>query len=459
MPGLYSKYIKPIHAIGDASAIVTSIISSSVILFGKVNPTTTNRFLELIIFSLLTWFVCSSFLKSYKFYRVTNLTRIILNVLKVIALFIIILEATLNITEAEANRQFLLLAYALLTGLIISWRVSVVLSLRYARKKGYNYRKVIIVGFSKTAIDLRRFFVSRPEYGYRFLGFFDDHNTDKPYVVGSFDEIQNFVLENGVDEIYCSPFNLKRQQIVNLLDFVDNNLVRMKFLPEPGELPYRQMKVDFYDVLPVLIFRSIPLDDVVNKVIKRTFDIVFSLAVIILILSWLIPILGILIKLNSKGPVFFKQYRTGLDNKKFKCWKLRTMTANGESDSQQAKRGDARITSIGAFLRKTSLDEFPQFFNVLRGNMSVVGPRPHMLQHTEQYSRIVNKFMVRHFIKPGITGLSQVRGFRGETTEVHQMRGRIKLDIFYLEHWSFFLDMKIIFHTVINIFRGEDNAF
>jgi putative colanic acid biosysnthesis UDP-glucose lipid carrier transferase len=233
----------------------------------------------------------------------------------------------------------------------------------------------------------------------------------------------------------------------------------MKFLPEPGELPYRQMKVDFYDVLPVLIFRSIPLDDVVNKVIKRTFDIVFSLAVIILILSWLIPILGILIKLNSKGPVFFKQYRTGLDNKKFKCWKLRTMTVNGESDSKQAKRGDARITSIGAFLRRTSLDELPQFFNVLRGNMSVVGPRPHMLQHTEQYSRIVNKFMVRHFIKPGITGLSQVRGFRGETTEVHQMRGRIKLDIFYLEHWSFFLDIKIIFHTVINIFRGEDNAF
>jgi putative colanic acid biosysnthesis UDP-glucose lipid carrier transferase len=459
VPGLYSKYIKPIHAIGDASAIVTSIISSSVILFGRVNPTTTNRLLELIIFSLLTWFVCSSFLKSYKFYRVTNLTRIILNVLKVIALFIIILEATLNITEAQVNRQFLILFYALLTGLIITWRVSVVLSLRYARKKGYNYRKVIVVGFSKTAIDLRRFFVSRPEYGYRFLGFFDDHNTDKPYVVGSFDEIQNFVLENGVDEIYCSPFNLKRQQIVNLLDFVDNNLVRMKFLPEPGELPYRQMKVDFYDVLPVLIFRSIPLDDVVNKVIKRTFDIVFSLAVIILVLSWLLPILGILIKLNSKGPVFFKQYRTGLDNKKFKCWKLRTMTVNGDSDSKQAKRGDARITSIGAFLRKTSLDEFPQFFNVLRGNMSVVGPRPHMLQHTEQYSRIVSKFMVRHFIKPGITGLSQVRGFRGETTEVHQMRGRIKLDIFYLENWSFFLDIKIIFHTVINIFRGEDNAF
>ena len=233
----------------------------------------------------------------------------------------------------------------------------------------------------------------------------------------------------------------------------------MKFLPEPGELPYRQMKVDFYDVLPVLIFRSIPLDDVVNKFIKRTFDIAFSLVIIIFILSWLLPILGILIKLNSKGPVFFKQYRTGLDNKQFKCWKLRTMTINSLSDSKQAERGDARITSIGAFLRKTSLDELPQFFNVFLGNMSVIGPRPHMLKHTEQYSRIVNKFMVRHFIKPGISGLSQVRGFRGETTEVYQMRGRIKLDIFYLENWSFFLDMKIIFFTVINIFKGEDSAF
>ncbi|NEM97481.1 undecaprenyl-phosphate glucose phosphotransferase [Pontibacter burrus] len=459
MPGLYSKYIKPVHAIGDASAIAISIITSYSLLQEKIGPFTTGRLVEIIIFAILAWFFCSSILRSYKFYRVSKVSRVAINAFKVVLFFILLCEAALNISAAEINRHFLLAQYVLLAVLIVSWRITVVTFLRYARRKGYNYRTVIIVGYSKTALDLKRFFTSRPEHGYRFLGFFDDHNVGKPAVLGRFEDIKNFALENGVDEIYCSPYNLKREQIVELLDFVDNNLLRMKFLPEPGELPFNQMKVDFYDVLPILIFRSIPLDDAVNKFIKRAFDIFFSLTVIIFLLSWLLPILGILIKLDSRGPVFFKQYRTGIDNKKFKCWKLRTMTVNSDSDTKQAVRGDSRITAVGAFLRKTSLDELPQFFNVLLGNMSVVGPRPHMLQHTKQYSQIVDKFMVRHFIKPGITGLSQIRGYRGETTDVHQMRGRVKIDIFYLENWSFLLDLKIIVFTVLNIFTGEDNAF
>lgn len=458
MPGLYSKYIKPIHAIGDASAIVISFIVSYVLLHGNTGFPT-GRTLEFLLFSILAWFVCTSILSSYKFYRVSKTTSVALNALKVVLLYILLIEASLNITNAELNRQFLLLEYSLLAFLVISWRMTVVVSLRYARRKGYNYKRVIIVGFSKTALDLKRFFNTRPEHGYRFLGFFDDQNYGKPGVVGQFGDIQKFVLENEVDEIYCSPYKLEKNQIVQLLDFVDSNLVRMKFLPEPGELPQRQMKVDFYDLMPILIFRSIPLDDVLNKLIKRTFDIIFSLTVIFLVLLWLLPILGILIKIGSKGPVFFRQDRSGLDNKKFKCWKLRTMYINDDAHSRQAARQDSRITPIGAFLRRTSLDELPQFFNVLIGNMSVVGPRPHMLQHTEHYSRIVDKFMVRHFIKPGITGLSQIRGFRGDTSEVHQMRGRVKLDIFYLENWSFILDVKIIVYTVLNIFNGEENAF
>ncbi|MDO6391139.1 undecaprenyl-phosphate glucose phosphotransferase [Pontibacter sp. BT731] len=420
----------------------------------------TGTYANFLVYALIAWFMCTSLLGIYKFYRVTRLLKIVVNVLKVTLLYLILIEAILNILNTQVfSRSFLLHHYLILACLVILWRIIVITSLRVYRKKGYNYRKVIIIGYTAPGKELRRFFKNHPEHGYRFLGFFDDKHAQEPGVVGTINEIEDFVSQNEVDEIYCSPFELQKHQIVRLLSFVDNNLIRLKFLPEPGGLPYQKLQVDFYDMLPVLIFRSIPLDDSINKFLKRAFDIVFSSFVIIFILSWLLPILAVLIRLDSKGPILFKQERSGLDNQKFKCWKLRTMYVNSESNSKQAQRGDSRITPIGAILRKTSLDELPQFFNVLMGQMSIVGPRPHMLSHTMYYSTLVDKFMVRHFIKPGITGLSQVRGFRGDTSEIHQMRGRVKLDIFYLENWSFFLDLKIVFYTVYNMLRGEDNAF
>ena len=386
--------------------------------------------------------------------------KVLLTALKAVVLYIILIEAALNILNYDSvTRQFLVYHYAILAFLILSWRLVVSTALRLYRLKGYNYRKVVIVGYSKVALELEHFFTNHPEYGYRFLGFFDDKEPEDQAIIGRIADVEEFVIENQVDEIYCCPFELEKGQITRLLEFVDNNLVRIKFMPEPGSFPYKKLKVDFYDMLPVLMLRSIPLDDAINKVAKRAFDILFSLFVIVFILSWLLPLLGILIKLNSKGPVLFRQERSGIDNKKFKCLKLRTMYVNSEANLRQARRGDARITPIGAFLRKTSLDELPQFFNVLLGQMSVVGPRPHMLKHTQEYAAIVDKFMVRHFIKPGITGLSQIRGFRGETNEVHQMRGRVKLDIFYLENWSFLLDLKIIFYTVYNVIKGDKHAF
>jgi putative colanic acid biosysnthesis UDP-glucose lipid carrier transferase len=180
--------------------------------------------------------------------------------------------------------------------------------------------------------------------------------------------------------------------------------------------------------------------------------------VIIFILSWLFPVLALIIAIQSPGPIFFKQKRTGKDNIDFWCLKFRSMYVNKDSDRIQARFGDARITPIGRIIRKTSIDEFPQFFNVLFGNMSIVGPRPHMLRHTEEYSQIIKKYMVRHFVKPGITGLAQVKGFRGETTDPKMMHGRVKFDIFYIENWSFILDIKIIVLTVLNIVKGEKNA-
>lgn len=205
--------------------------------------------------------------------------------------------------------------------------------------------------------------------------------------------------------------------------------------------------------------RLYPLDHPGNKLLKRIFDLLFSVLIILFVLSWLIPLLAILIKLSSRGPVFFIQPRTGYNNNTFLCWKLRSMHINSTANTQQAVRSDSRITGIGRFIRKFSLDELPQFYNVLIGDMSVIGPRPHMLKHTEEYSKEVSTYLQRHAIKPGITGLSQVLGYRGEIASHRVLKNRVRVDIFYLRKWTMLLDMAIVFRTVKLLIVGDKNAY
>jgi putative colanic acid biosynthesis UDP-glucose lipid carrier transferase len=204
--------------------------------------------------------------------------------------------------------------------------------------------------------------------------------------------------------------------------------------------------------------RHEPLESTLNRAIKRSFDLVFSLLVIVLIFPWLFPVLMLIVKCTSRGPVFFKQERSGENNRTFWCYKFRTMRVNNLSDELQATKNDVRITPIGKFLRRSNLDELPQFFNVLAGDMSVVGPRPHMLKHTKDYSALINSFLVRHLVRPGITGWAQVCGFRGETINIEQMEKRVEYDIWYIENWSFLLDLKIVYLTVRNMLNGNKNA-
>jgi len=217
--------------------------------------------------------------------------------------------------------------------------------------------------------------------------------------------------------------------------------------------------LEFHGAVPVSKIRKEPLEKKSNRVKKRLFDIFFSLGVILFIFTWLFPILAILVKLSSKGPVFYKQRRLGRDNKDFVCWKFRSMRTDNDTVFKQATKNDPRITKIGAIMRKTNLDEMPQFINVLMGQMSVVGPRPHPLKLNDQYRDIVDKYMVRHFCLPGITGWAQVNGFRGETQTPDVMEQRIKLDVHYIENWSFWLDVRIVIKTVTNMFGKEENAY
>ncbi len=222
---------------------------------------------------------------------------------------------------------------------------------------------------------------------------------------------------------------------------------------------HRAMDMELIEGIPVINVRTEPLENIWNKQIKRGFDFAFSFVILLTLFPLLTLILGAIIKLESRGPIFFKQLRTGKDGKPFFCYKFRSMTVNTESDKLQANKNDARLTRIGSFMRRTSLDEIPQFLNVLQGEMSIVGPRPHMLKHSEEYSKIINKFYVRHFVKPGITGWAQVRGYRGATEDPALMEKRVEHDVWYLENWNFWLDLKIVLLTVSNMVKGEENAY
>ena len=219
------------------------------------------------------------------------------------------------------------------------------------------------------------------------------------------------------------------------------------------------MHIDYFYDLPIITLRNEAMDDIGNKIKKRVLDIMVSSFVTVFILTWLIPLIALLIKLESKGPVFFPQLRTGKNKKNFYCLKFRSMHVNKDSDSVQATKHDSRITKIGKFMRKTSLDEFPQFINVLRGEMSLVGPRPHMIKHTDDYSKMVDEYMVRQFLKPGITGWAQVNGFRGEISNPDQIKKRVAHDIWYMENWTLWLDIKILFLTIYNVLKGDKNAY
>lgn len=357
---------------------------------------------------------------------------------------------------------FLIVQYVATLLAFTLWRILMRIIVKIYRRKGYNAKNIIIIGAGKNGIELYNVLKNDLAYGFNVLGFFDDNIGLKdilPNYLGGIEKINDFVSENKVDEIYCTLPGSNSEKISNLLLFAEKNMIRFYILPDFYRDIKKSMVMEIMEFIPLLSIRNEPLQSVSNRAIKRTFDIVFSFFVLITIYPLLYLIIGILIKLSSPGPILFRQKRTGLYGREFDCYKFRTMKVNKEADLLQAVKNDPRTTKIGSFLRRTNLDEVPQFLNVLFGDMSVVGPRPHMLKHTELYSRLIDKYMVRHLVKPGITGWAQITGYRGETKTLEQMEGRVKRDVWYIENWSFFLDLKIIFVTLINMFRGEKNAY
>jgi putative colanic acid biosynthesis UDP-glucose lipid carrier transferase len=356
------------------------------------------------------------------------------------------------------NNQFLILMLIIIS--ISFFKLSWLFLLKKYRSFGNNFRTTIVIGFDDSTKNIIKIFKSKSNLGYKYLGFFSNKLYQNNEYLGNLDAVFEYAIQNTVDEIYCSLTALSNEQIKKINKFALDKQIILKLIPETNELYSKNRSIEYYgDSLMVLNVNKLPFDFTENFYLKRFFDILFSVFVCLFILSWLIPILWVLVKLESKGPLVFKQGREGLNGKEFTCYKFRSMIINKESNKIHATKNDVRVTKLGAFLRKTSMDELPQFLNVLLGDMSVVGPRPHLETLSLEYQKDVDDYLKRHIVKPGITGLAQVGGYRGEIKNKSDIKNRIRLDIFYIENWSFFLDIKIIIQTVLNVFKGEEKAY
>ncbi len=395
--------------------------------------------------------------------RIVRPEQIVSRLLGTISLHVILFLSVLTIINlAISSYIYLLIFYLLFLFMVIGWRLILRHLLESKRQSGKNLHDTVLVGEGNNMVELY-YTLNNLTYGYQVVGVFYNgkgihYPKEIPYK-GTVDEVFKWLSEHWVHELYCGLPSEQRDEILALMNYCENNLIRFYIVSPVRNYIKRQLQMDLLGGVPVLSIRTEPLQKPVNRIVKRAFDLTASTLFLCTLFPFIYIIVGILIKMTSKGPVFFKQNRNGKDGKIFTCYKFRSMRINAQADTLQATKDDPRKTKFGDFLRRNNIDELPQFINVWKGEMSIVGPRPHMLKHTEEYSRLVNKYMMRHLVKPGITGWAQVTGYRGETKELSQMEGRIRRDLWYIENWTFLLDIRIIFKTLFISFKTDKNAY
>lgn len=332
-------------------------------------------------------------------------------------------------------------------------RIILLFLIRWYRSKGFNFRNVILFQ-PKNSMALVNYLNSNTDLGYKIVQVFDIEDLNQ--FQNSNSDLTKFIAtNNNIDEAFIYEEGISTQSVSNFIDFAEDHFIKVKLISDLGVKLSRKLKADSFGQYWLFDISPLPLDLLSNRVIKRAFDLIFSLFVIVLILSWLMPLLAVIILLDSGKPILFKQVRSGERNAPFNCLKFRTMFTNDLANLKQSTKNDSRVTKVGAVLRKYSLDELPQFFNVIRGEMSIIGPRPHMLKHTQDYSKLVDRFFQRHHVKPGITGLAQINDFRGEIIDIEDIQGRVDFDKKYINEWTFKLDVLIIAKTIIQLFKSN----
>jgi len=457
----YSRLIKMMVFILDFYLI--SLAFSVTKKFGFDDGIAENQETSFFLIFSLIWVISGFLNEIYRINKFSSLKGIISSLFGSLLVHFCLLMLLLFTTNSyQVSTKFLPFVYLLTASFLILSRVIYKLTWKYFEFSGFDQRKVVIVGATHSGRALYDFFESHDFSKYNFKGFFDD-NADplivhKALIKGKIDDLAAFCQRENIDEIYFALPPGNDELLSKISKFADDNFIYLRITPDFGEVVTDRYNVFMLDSIPILTTRKEPLGVAINVWLKRIFDIGFSMLVILTVFPFLFPIIALAIKLDSKGPVIFKQPRQGKKNKLFDCYKFRTMYITGESE-RQATKNDPRITRVGRFLRKTNLDEIPQFINALMGNMSVVGPRPHISSQLDQYGAAIKKYKVRHFVTPGITCYAQVNGYRGETKEVSLMEKRVEYDVIYMENWSLSLDIKIIFLTVWNMIRGEKSAY
>lgn len=454
--GRFGKYLNGLFSISDL-VIVNSLFALTLLICGR--PADEKMLWVLVnasYFPVMLWLRS----KSGDMHRVLLMDHVVRNscaVVAVHALFFCSLSLLLNADMPLRN-------YAVYYGLMIVclplWWILSRSLVKTIRRRGYNFLRVAIVGTGPTAMRLYEEMQSDAGFGYKVVGFFSDKPREEfsGTLLGGIDDIEKMARELEIDEIYYTLSGAQEDKLGKVVKIADNNMMRFYYVPQISRRLSRSFRLHNIGVIPTMSIRDNPMENPVNRCVKRVFDLAFSSVVLLFSPIVFIPV-AIAIKLSSPGPIFFKQERTGYKGDTFLCWKFRTMRVNSGADTTQASAGDPRTTRVGKFLRHSSIDELPQFINVWLGQMSVVGPRPHMLKHTEEYARLIDLYMVRHSVKPGITGWAQVNGYRGATDQLWKMEKRIECDVWYVENWSLLLDFKIIVRTMINAISGEENAY
>jgi len=445
----YSGLIRPILYVADIVILMLFI--------GLLHPF---RYDSLYFgpFLITGWLITSFFTGYYNIYRFTSPIKIMHIALRQYALYTLIYISYFSFSQTILEIPKVICLLTVLFSCFLLIKFLMYWALKKYRLKGGNGRKTVILGNNQATKTLETFFLKKPIFGYNYLGYFTNSKSDAK--LGDFKDCFAYIKQRGIDDIYCSISEFTELEIENLIRYSNTHFITLKFIPDSNQILSSGFEVDYYDYFPILKMSELALNKASYRLIKRAFDIVFSVFVIIGLLSWLIPLLYVLTKLESRGSLFFIQERNGLDYKKFKCYKFRTLKV-GDLNDIHVSVNDSRVTKLGKFLRKTSIDELPQFINVLRGDMSVVGPRPHMLAYNKAYANQVDnvQLMARHRIVPGITGLAQVRGFRGAIEKDADIIGRVKLDLFYIKNWSVLLDMKIVIMTLVKLVVGDENAY
>ncbi len=461
----YATFFKLLNALVDYIVLNTMLICGLLM----VSPDTFSNTIagdmrfHVVLVNLL-WFFAATLFKLYDRVLKTEAVPFLKKTIWTLVLFAIsLLFLNLLSPKLIISKSYLIPFLLLYSLTILGFKIGF-LSIRKSQRKFWvDYKKIVILGSSQLSLELYHYFKDNPNSGYVVQGYFAEQKEEGLpedfHYLGAVSNSVAYASKNGISEIFSALSSNQLELVKSLMQEADHKLIRFRFVPDLSVFLDKNIMVEYYGALPIISPRKEPLEVKVNELLKQSFDYIFATGVVLFIMSWLVPIIAIAIKLDSRGPVFFRQLRSGKDNKPFFCLKFRSMRVNAEADILQASKNDKRITRIGAFLRRTSLDEFPQFFNVLRGDMSIVGPRPHMLKHSEDYSQIIDDFMVRQFVNPGITGWAQVNGLRGETKETSSMMKRVKADLWYMENWSFLLDFKIVFLTVWQAIKRDEKAY